>query len=998
MNNKSVVFISGWSVFLLSFIVYVLMLEPTTSFWDCSEFILSASGLQVNHPSGAPLFMLIGRLFSLLSFGNPQKIAWAVNLGSAFFSALTVYFLFHIIYLFSKKLESNLFLCIGSALLGSLTYAFTDSFWFSAVESEVYALSMFFLVLAFWGILKWDENYGAPRNSKWLLFIALISGLGLGVHLLNLLIIPTIVMLIIIRQKGFSYKTLLLSAVIGFFVLIFILYMLTPLYLSYLSYFDLVFVNSFHLPVNSGLIVGIGLLAIVSLVLIRFLERKNKQFLLIGYQSIVLILVGFSVYAVTLIRSQAGTPVNFGEPNNIFSLVDYLNREQYPKRPLIKGENFNSVIVGLENRTTKKLFDGKYEEIELPASYTYSPETIGLFPRMYSNSPEHIRAYKDWVNIKGKPVRVNGRGENKVVRIPTFRENLQFFFRFQLNQMYVRYFMWNFVGRQNDDLGRGEITRGNWLSGINFLDSIRLGNQDVLSDQTENKSKNTYFFLPLFIGLIGMAYHYLNRKSDFYYILVLFIMAGVGLVVYINEIPIVPRERDYVFVGSFLAFCIWIGLSYLGLYKLLSKKISAGYISYVLLLILMLCSPVLLISQNYDDHDRSDRFAARDFAANILNSCPENAILFTSGDNDTYPLLYCQEVEKIRRDVRIVIMPFLGANWFIDQLKDKKYDDEGLKMMLPQNKIDEDALAYIPVLPEIKRPTNFESVLKFVASDNEKSKRRTTDGQTIDFIPANELYISVVADSLMGDVPISIKLKKHMYKHELAFWDIISSNAQSRPICFVSKMEAYKHDLLKYTRLEGLVCRLVPKTNSLKNWGEDLPCDTEKLYSQLMDSFSWGNVNDPKVFVDYNTIYNANVFQLRSTFNLLAKNLIQQGDLQRAERVIDKCVEMLPVPVIPLDLSYINTIELMFRAGMQKEAEEQLELLVEPTIQKFDYYNSLSKTQAASAFQDIREDLYFLEKFTKIIDKNGLQERFPKVKSAFAENLSVMQQKGVLSL
>ncbi|MCG6188568.1 glycosyltransferase family 117 protein [Maribellus maritimus] len=996
MKFKSLFYISGIIVFILSFLTYYITLEPTTSFWDCSEFILSANKLEVNHPSGSPLFVLLGRIFTFLSFGNPQKIAWSINLMSGLFSAGTVFFLFQIIVFMAKKMNNNAFLVIGCGIIGSLTFAFTDSFWFSAVEGEVYALSMFFLSAGFWAALKWEAGFGEPENNRWLLFIAILVGLGLGVHLLNLLIIPSITMIVFLKSYKVSVKNILLSFVLGCFLLLSVLYILVPATMWFLSVSEIIFINNLHLPLNSGLIFAVLTWGVASALGIRFFQKKGSVNVSLAIFSVALVLSGFSVYAVNLIRSQAGPPVNFGEPDNVFSLIDYLNREQYPKRPLLYGENFNSPVIGVEERKTKD-FDGqRYVERDLPSAYIYAPETCTFFPRMYSNSPGHEKAYKSWVNITGKKVRVQNRdGKSEVLTVPGLGEQLAFFVRFQVGHMFWRYFMWNFVGRQNDIKGRGEPTRGNWISGIKPIDQLRLGPQDNQPEwMRNNRARNTYFFIPFLLGILGAVFFFKKSKMMFYCALSLFLLAGLGLVVYINEIPLVPRERDYVFVGSFMVFSIWIGFGFMAIAEWLPEKLSSKITTVLLFIIVFLGSPTLLFSQNFNDHNRSNRYAARDFAANILNSCPENTILFTSGDNDTYPLLYCQEVEEIRPDVRIVVMPFVSANWFINQLKMQKNRSDGLKMNLPQKKIDEGKLDYVSVQHKIQEKVNFLEVLKFVSSDAEGTKLQTRNGDSLSFIPAAELYFNVSAQSKTGTIPVSLKNREVLYKHELAFWDIVVSNAISRPICFVSKLEAQNHGLLNYLHQDGLVYQLVPVENKVKSILDNPPANTGRLYTQLMNDFAWGNIDKPDVNIDYFTVYNAGVFQLQNAFNSLAKALLEEGEKEKACEVLNKSILLFPTQVFHHNSYSLQLTNLLFEAGLTEDGINYLKDFVYSVQENLSYYAQFEASQRDRLKTDIMTDMFYYQQLLHIIGQQKLDKEFPNAGKNF-ESLAMVFNKGL---
>ncbi|MBN2775000.1 MAG: hypothetical protein JXR31_12160, partial [Prolixibacteraceae bacterium] len=533
--------------------------------------------------------------------------------------------------------------------------------------------------------------------------------------------------------------------------------------------------------------------------IIYFRKRQNKVGEAIVF-SILLFLTGFSIYSVNVIRSNANPPVNFGRPDNAYSLINYLNREQYPQRPLLKGENFNSPVMEAHDRYSWDYIDGKYRLVKLSANAEYDENTVSLFPRMYSTQPGHPEAYQKWIKIDGKKVRT-GQG---IINIPTLGDQLEFFFKYQVGYMYLRYFMWNFSGRQNDIQGRGGLLDGNWITGITFLDDLRLPKQENLPTMLrENKARNRYFLVPLILGIIGALFHYRKHRQTFYAVAALFLMAGIGLVIYINEVPVTPRERDYVFVGSFMAFSIWIGLCVFAIYKGLNTIVKSKAV-IIISVVAGLLSPVFLISQNYNDHNRSGRFTARDLPANILKSCPPNAILFTNGDNDTYPLLYCQEVENIRTDVRIVIMPFLSANWFINQLRNKKYNDDGLNLSVSQLKYDLNKLDFIPVTDFAKREIGWDEAFRIINSDAGSTKVLLANGDSADFLPSSLLRFNVKQNDSVKSVSVSLKNKKVIYKNDLVFWDILASNASKRPICFTSSNIPENNGLLKYTRSESM--------------------------------------------------------------------------------------------------------------------------------------------------------------------------------------------------
>ena len=982
MKQQEVIKYSGIGIFLFSLTLYTLTLEPTTSFWDCSEFILSASKLEVNHPAGAPFFMLIGRLFSLLSFGDVTKIAWAINFSSGVFSALTIFFLFHVVVKLVKKFSESMLVIAGSAVIGALTFAFSDSFWFSAVEGEVYALSMLFMIISFWAALKWEEGFGNPGNERWILFLGLITGLGIGVHLLNLLVLPTVVMIMGFKKYGYSVKNLALFFGAGLLILLGVLYVLTPVIMHTLAFSDYVAVNKLNLPLHSGALAGILLVTGLVAYTVYYFRIKNKKMAEIAAFTVALLLVGFSVYAVNIIRSSANPPVNFGKPDNMYSLIDYLNREQYPKRPLLYGENYNSPILGSNARFSKDYIEGEYRTIELAPSYDYAENTCTWFPRMSSRDVNHVKAYNSWIDINGKRVAArqpNGKTETLVV--PTLADNVKFFANYQFAFMFGRYFMWNFVGRQNDRQGRGDVIFGNWLSGIKFIDEARLGPQEDLPDWLgENRGRNTYFFLPLLLGLVGAVFQLKTQRERFFIVLALFIMGGLGLTVYINEIPITPRERDYVFVVAFLAFAIWVGMGFAAITEKLSGA-SRSKLWRAFAFVVLLAIPGIMLAQNFDDHNRSGRTAARDLARNILESCPENAILISSGDNDTYPLLYCQEVENIRTDVRVVISPFMSANWFIDGLRKAKYNDAGLKLSLLQRKLDSGELDYVPVVDRLNRDTSWQEAFKFLNMDEEKAKVTMNSGEKMNFVPLTQLNFRVKSDTAISNIDVSLKGKKILYKHELIFWDIVSSNADERPVCFVSKNEAGKYGLERNLQCEGFAYRLVPEKSNDANAFSIGSSNPDVLYNRLMNHYSFGNLSEPSVYVDWNAILNVNIFMARNVYNEVAAQLLQHGEKEKAANLLEYCSDELPVQKIPYDIFTLRQTELMIEANLTELAQEQFNYQEQEIIKTINYYTSLPAAKQAAVKSEISNQLYYLNSLALIARKMDNEEKATELKA-----------------
>jgi len=678
MKFQKINIIVGWFSFLIAAITYILTIEPTTSFWDCGEFITSAFKLEVGHPPGAPFFMIIGRFFSLFAFGDVTKVPVMVNIMSALASAFTILFLFWTITYIAKRLviktgeEPTLaqnIAIIGSGFVGALTYTFSDTFWFSAVEGEVYAMSSLFTAMVFWAILKWETVANEKYANRWIILIAYLMGLSIGVHLLNLLAIPAIVLVFYFKKYNFSIKGLIIAIGISVLMLLVTMYGIIQGLVVVGSKFEYVFVNGLGLPYNTGFIFYIILLITGVVIGIYLTQKYQKVIANTIILAFTVILIGYSSFALIMIRSAANTPMDQNNPDDAFSLKSYLNREQYGDRPLLYGEYFNAPLTAYDEGNAKYIQkDGKYEVVDHDLKRVFEKEYETIFPRMYSDQSGHPENYAKWAGIENTK------------QVPSFAQNLKFFFKYQVNFMYLRYFMWNFAGRQSDVQSYGNSIDGNWISGISFIDNARLGDQSKLPDYIKNnKANNKYYFLPLILGIIGLIALYKNGSKanrDFWVVLTFFIMTGLAIIVYLNQTPLQPRERDYAYAGSFYAFAIYIGLGVLGILEFLPKLKKNSVFAISITLICLLAVPTLMATQNWDDHNRSNRYTARDFAKNYLNTCDSNAIIFTNGDNDTFPLWYAQEVEGIRTDVRVINLSYLNTDWYIDQMKSKAYDSD----------------------------------------------------------------------------------------------------------------------------------------------------------------------------------------------------------------------------------------------------------------------------------------------------------------------------------
>ncbi len=958
----------GWVAFLIATITYMLTLEPTASLWDCGEFITTAYGLEVGHPPGAPLFMIMARFFALFA-PSPAYVAYMVNTMSALASAFTILFLFWTITHLAKKIvvkngeitKANLIAIMGTGIVGALAYTFSDTFWFSAVEGEVYASSSLFTAVVFWAILKWENVANEPHANRWLILIAYLMGLSIGVHLLNLLAIPAIVFIYYFKKYEPSRNGILMATGISIAILGAIMYGVIPGIVKIASWFELLFVNGLGLPYNTGVVVyAIALVGIVVWA-IDYSVKKQKVILNTIVTAFVVIVIGYSSFAMIVIRSSANPPMDENNPDNVFALLSYLNRDQYGNRPLLYGEYFNAPALSIEN--TDPIYiqkNGKYVVATHKTEYQFDSRFQTLFPRMYWPKKEHINQYRYWGSINGgTPIQLdNGEVRYK----PSFASNLLFFFRYQVNFMYWRYFMWNFVGRQNDLQAQGGISRGNWISGIPFIDEMRLGNQDKLYPSMKNsKSRNTYFFLPLILGIIGMMYQYKSGKKgkqDFFVVMLLFLFTGLAIVVYLNQTPLQPRERDYAYAGSFYAFAIWIGLGVLAVYELLKKKMPSVASAGIATAICLLAVPTLMAQQNWDDHDRSGRYATLAYAKDYLNSCEKNAILFTYGDNDTFPLWYAQEVENIRRDIRIVNLSLLAGDWYINQLRQKVYDAAPVKMSFNAEKIEPGVRDGLPIMKSKVR-FNLKDVLKFVASDSKKAKVQMQTNEWVNYFPSNKFYLKVDKDEILATKTVQPKdehliqdtlkweLKQnYLYKNDLMVYDIIANNMWERPIYFSVGMGSRSFlGLDKFFELVGATYRFVPiKTKN--DSAETGFINTDVLYDNLMNKFEFGRINQPDVYVDQFHIITLNIMMFRNTFCRLASKLNDEDKPKKAIKVLDRCMKELPAPKIPYDNTLIGFIQEYYRAGDIEKGNQLLKEMAQVSYDKLNYYFSLSPSLA----------------------------------------------------
>ena len=1031
----------GWAVFAIAALTYLFTMEPSSSLWDCAEFIATSYKLEVGHPPGAPLFMLMARIATMFA-PNSYYVPHMVNGMNCLASAFCILFLFWTITHLARRIftaagrtmsEGDKIAVLGAGAVGALAYTFTDTFWFSAVEGEVYALSSMFTSLVVWLMLKWEEQADEPHSTRWIVLIAYLMGLSIGVHILNLLTIPALVFIYYFKRyksvtlKGMALATLLSLAILGFINGIIIPY---TVYLG--AMVDLFAVNTLGLPVNTGIVVfALALLGVLSWGIVRT-HRAGKKMWNLLLVCTTMILVGFSSYATVTIRAVANPPMNSNNPNNPHALLSVLNRDQYGNRPLLYGQYYSSPIDDYVESTSYhyNAETKEYDKVVTLTGYTYPSEFKHLFPRLW-NTLKGEAAYKPWAAYRtktdvlrdenGEVVRdENGkamRGEvlefgRKVYDSvtgesfiePTFGENLYYFFTYQLNYMYWRYFLWNFVGRQDDIQASDEtILHGNWLSGITALDEAYLGPQsDLPSEMANNPARNRYFFLPFILGLLGLIYQLNRDQKNFSVVMWLFIMMGIALVVYFNTCPSEPRERDYVYAGSFYAFCIWIGLGVLAIRDVMGYVLGRdAKLTATLATIIALGVPALLAAENWDDHDRSGRTMARDIGWNYLQSLPENAIVINYGDNDTFPLWYNQEVDGVRPDVRIMNSSYLGGEWYIDEMKTRANEAAGVPFSLHSSKYSF-VNDFLPVADRVKRVIDAKELIGFIADEKDNTKVQLADGSLVDYIPGRRIAIPVNKDNaikagivkeedrdLMVDtVYINIsERKRSIEKSEMMLIDLLANFDWKRPICFTQVYILQDFGLLDYLQYDGYAYRLVPILTPYQSSWEIGRIDTEWTYPRLMETFRYGNLADEDVHVDHFLQYNIAASKAREGFARVAKELIREGRNEEALKALDRGLEVLPSPKIRYtDANTYPFIEAYYALGEMEKGDKLLTDYATVLMEYMEYYLLFDGYKANLVEGEIRNrmdsltELYYLAAFTK---RNDLIEWFNKYYRTF---------------
>ena len=952
-------------VAVLASAVYLVTIEPTASFWDCGEFIASSYKLEVGHPPGNPVFNLFARFFTL--FTSAEHAAVAVNAMSAVCSGLTIFFLYLTIVHFGRRIlekrgrtltKAAAVGIFGAGIVGAFAFCFSDTFWFSAVEAEVYAMSSLFTAIVFWAALKWEEQADEPYANRWLILICFLMGLSVGVHLLNLLTVPAIVFLIYYKKTTKpvtfwrAFGVLAASGV----VLGIILFGIIPYLPRFAAGIDRLFVNGFGARFDVGAAVFMVVLLVVCFLLMLLFRKRGKALAHTVTLMFTTIVIGYSLFTITVIRASAGTPTNEYQPDNPYTLIRYLGREQYGDNPILYGQSYNSPYEIKETPYWTPL-DGKYYRAD-NVDASYPAGTKMLFPRMWNGFDAKYKEFYKAYTTHPKTRRASIYGKNVNFQMPSMGDNLRFFFDYQVNYMYVRYFMWNFVGRQNDLHGDtpGDVTSGNWESGIKFIDNARLGDQSEGPDYIiHNRGKNHYFFLPLILGLIGFFFQLRHDPRNSWVTGLLFLLTGLAIVVYLNQPPFQVRERDYAYAGSFYVFAIWIGLGVMALQGWLEKltKKEDGMPAAALAVALGLVVPVLMGCQNWDDHDRSGRYTARDMAWNHLIGCAPNSLLVTHGDNDTFPLWYAQEVEGVRTDVRIVNSSLLGTDWYIDQMKCRFYESDPLNISIPRKQYLYGTNDYCPVIDVVDRP-----ILASEAITVFKDERYTREGQ--DFIPGHKLLIPVNRENAIaaGLVPeamqdsivdyISLEISgSNITKFDLIMLDILANYDWSRPIYFVSRNET-KLGLEPWLQFDGFVYKLVPFLNDYAN--REATVDADALYERIMHDYRFESLADTTIHIDYQNLFTFSaVVPLRDIFATAATALYDRGEKEKCEEVLDKCVASLPARNFPYNVSgfrslnewaVLSMVELYFQIDKPEKALAVGNQLAKETLQSILYYTT----------------------------------------------------------
>ena len=932
MNYSRINTITGWAVFAIATMVYLLTVEETASYWDCGEFISVAYKLEVPHPPGAPFFLLVGRLFSFLSFGDEQQVAYWVNMVSVLSSSFTILFLFWSVTMLGRKVlkldagqetPAKIIALMGSGVVGGLAYTFSDSFWFSATEAEVYGLSSFFTAFVIWAILKWERINDKPKANRWLILIAYMVGLSIGVHLLNLVALPALGLIYYYHNyQQVTWGGVIISFVVSLLAIGFVMIGIIPGLPSLAQSFEVFFVNTFGLPFGSGAVILI-LVIIGGLGYgLYYANLKKKSILSTALLSLTFILIGYSSYTIVLIRSNYNPPIDENNPETLIGFVKYLKREQYGSRPLLYGQYFTADLV--QNKQGAPIYEkgeNKYIVADYKVDQVYDPEHQTILPRAYSTQGNHPQLYRQWMGLR--------EGEK-----PSFSDNISFLLRYQINHMYLRYFMWNFAGRESD------IKEAGWLG---IWDAF----EEVPEELANNKARNNFFMLPLLLGFIGLFYQYQKDLKGFSVLGILFLLMGVGLVIYLNSPPVEPRERDYIYAGSFYAFAMWIGIGVIALTDFLSRFTPAK-VAAAVSAIVCLSVPTIMAAEGWDDHDRSNRYFSVDSAKNFLASCEPNAVLFTGGDNDTFPLWYAQEVEGFRTDVRVIVLSYFNTDWYISQMERRAYESEPLPFMLEEKNYKQggpnDYLFYVEN-PSVKGAINLEQYLQLLKKNSPALKLKQGNYNSV---PSKQLFLNIKEEEkqkLLNEIRVNEngdtlkaipnnmrdKVVDRMYfdlkgrgleKKDLMILDLIAESNWERPIYFNNtSLQSIGINLKQYVVQEGNAYRLLPVDSG--NGRESVNANFMK--HNLLNEFSYRELDNPSVY--YNEDYRNFVLNHRSSFNSLAGTLMQLGRREEAVEMINASLEKMPDKAVPFDYVTAQSVRMLVDLGENEKAVKMARLL-----------------------------------------------------------------------
>lgn len=975
MNFQKTNNITGWIVFTIALAVYWLSMEETASYWDCGEFIAVSYKLEVPHPPGAPLFLLIGRIFSFLAFGDVTQVAYWINFTSVLSSAFTILFLFWSIVLFGRKLlkitnaeelSSNTLLLMGAGAVGALAYTFSDSFWFSAVEAEVYAMSSFFTAFVVWAMLKWDVIEDEAKADRWLILIFYMIGLSIGVHLLNLVTLPALGLIFYFKKyKPTTWGVIATLIVSGLLILV-INDLIIPGLPTIAGNFEIFFVNTLRLPFGSGVTV-FCLIIIGALVYgIRYSQKNKKEVLNTFLLSVAFILIGYCSYGVVVIRSNYDTPISENAPKDIMSFVSYLKREQYGSRPLLYGEYFTAQPIGLkEGAPIYKKGKDRYEIQDRQMSYDFDQKDMTILPRIYSRDPDQARRYREILGLK--------EGQK-----PTFSDNIGFMFTHQIGWMYARYFMWNFAGREDDEIGAGWIGPNQWF--------------EKIPASLASKARNNFFMIPFVLGLIGMFFQTVNDSKNMAVVGLLFVLTGVALVVYLNGPAAEPRERDYIYAASYYGYCFWIGFAVIGIaqaFLKITKNLKTASIAAILI-----CSsaPAIMAFEGWDDHDRSDRFFSVDSAVNYLESCAPNAIIFTGGDNDTFPLWYSQEVEGIRTDMRVIVLSYYNTDWYIEQSMSKHYESEPLPYTLSLDQYRQGGPNdYLPYEDLKIKAMDLQQYIGLLSKDY-KGLRLYPSANVV---PTKDIVLNVDVEKVkaMGIIPAGmdslvvpqmlLRVKRNaLEKKDLALLDVLLTNNWERPL-YVNNtsLEQFNIDLRPYLVSEGNAYRILPVFNSDPR--EKL-VNTELAYNNMLKKFQFRGLQDSTTYlsVDYRNF----VMNHRGAFNELADALLKKGDKEKARDVVLYNLAMMPNSAVRYDVSNARNVEVLFEVGEKEKAIELATVLGKQMDEAAGYY--LAKREYGN---NLNYSIIILGELQRVLYKYGEADLAKKYEDAYQKYADVLQ-------